>query len=121
MYLKAMMFAAGMLVITTSAQAQHTCQIIECEQKRAGEVCTIRSCQTPANLVCRSGLYTEGDGDQVFRGGTQGQCERRCAADQACNYLEYYFGREGVKCNLYYSRPVVRWNSNYDAVICSWR
>ena len=43
MYLKAMMFAAGMLVITTSAQAQHTCQIIECEQKRAGEVCTIRS------------------------------------------------------------------------------
>ena len=120
MYRRAIIAIASLLTIVTEANAQRTCHVVECRQVRAGEVCTIRPCQNPRNLVCYRGRYTVGDGNRVSQGGSQGQCEQRCSADQNCNFLEYYYGNEGVKCNLYYGTPQIRWNSARDATICAW-
>jgi hypothetical protein len=111
--------AAALLSLVSQAQAR-SCHIVECQQVRSGEICSIQPCNSGVNLICVSGRYTVGDGYRVFRGGSQSQCEQRCAADPNCNFLEYNYGREGVKCNLYASRPTIRWNSSYDATVCAW-
>ncbi len=111
---------AGVAALAPTADAQRTCRIVECRQAQVGEVCTVRPCQNGQNLTCVSGRYTVGDGYRTWRGGTQSQCEQRCEDDPNCSLLEYYYGNEGVKCNLYSRFPTIRWNSNYDATICAW-
>lgn len=119
MVLRVLLGVVTFLSLVSQASAR-SCHIVECQQVQSGEVCYIRPCQSPQNLACYSGRYTVGDGYRTYRGGSQGQCQQLCANDPNCNFLEYYFGREGVKCNLYAARPVIHWNSSYDAVVCAW-
>lgn len=120
MYLKSMASIAVLVLVSGEASAR-TCRIVECQQVRAGEVCVSRPCPVASNLVCFNGRYTVGDGYRVFRNVSQGTCEQRCADDPNCNMLEYYYGNEGVKCNLYSNIPTVRWNSSQDALVCAWQ
>jgi hypothetical protein len=139
MRLRALVFIAGLMTVGSQVgAASRSCHIVECRQVRSGEVCKVRACETspqqpapaqqPAGqeplgqkLVCLSGRYTVGDGYKTWNGGTQAQCERRCADDPNCNILEYYYGSEGVKCNLYFRAPKIKWNRNYDATVCAWQ
>ena len=109
-----------LLITTGAASAQRTCRVVICEQVRAGEVCSVRPCSAPQNLVCYGGRYTVGDGQWSYRGGSQGQCEQRCANNPNCSLMEYYYGPEGVRCNLYSRFPQIRWNPSQDAVVCAW-
>jgi hypothetical protein len=115
----------GFLAFALTALPLHdadarSCHIVQCRMARAGEVCSVRPCQNGQTLACYSGRYTVGDGYRVWRNISQAQCEQRCENDESCNMIEYYFGQEGVKCNLYNRMPQVRWNSAQDATICVW-
>ena len=117
-------FAVSLGVFATSTLAQQrSCHIIQCQKAQVGEICRVTPCQQAGQgMQWYAGHYTEGDGNLgSYSGGSRGQCEARCAGNLRCVLAEYYFGKEGVRCNLYSYTPPVRWNESNDAIIGVWR